>query len=236
MFKGAIWGRQIGNPGLNDIGGHTSADMGSYTELTVAGYPLVTSKSEVVPEVVTIFRETDRRVFTRRVSDRNPLVWGAPDPDNQEFETAIEYSCQAHQAIDRLDVMGFSIRRVRESFEARRQLKLDELESRAKHYVTPDILVRLWNDQKNVLKAVTFDNYADAFAKIIAGGLMPNRFKDHKKEGLDPIIKYILHQNDDLFGFYRDERLLLRLACNLVGSETRVVQGHHGTCWRRVLR
>ena len=198
--------------------------MGSYTKLTVAGYPLVTSKSEVVPEVVTIFRETDRRVFTRRVSDRNPLVWRAPDPDNQEIETAIEYSCPAHQAIDRLDVMGFSIRRVRESFEDRRQLKLDELESRAKHYVTPDILVGLWNDQKNVLKAVTFDNYADAFAKIIAGGLMPNRFKDHKKEGLDPIIKYILHENDDLFGFYRDERLLLRLACNLVGSETRVVQ------------
>ena len=53
---------------------------------------------------------------------------------------------------------------------------------------------------------------------------MPNRFKDHKKEGLDLIIKYILHENDDLFGFYRDERLLLRLACNLVGSETRVVQ------------
>ena len=93
--------------------GHTFADMGSYTELTVAGYPLVTSKSEVVPEVMTIFRETDRRVFTRRVSDRNPLVWGAPDPDNQEIETAIEYSCPAHQAIDRLDVMGFSIRRVR---------------------------------------------------------------------------------------------------------------------------
>ena len=33
--------------------------MGSYTELTVAGYPLVTSKSEVVPEVMTVFREKD---------------------------------------------------------------------------------------------------------------------------------------------------------------------------------
>ena len=28
---------------------------------------------------------------------------------------------------------------------------------------------------------------------------MPNRFRDHEKEGLDPIIKYIL--DDDLFGF-----------------------------------
>jgi len=41
--------------------------MGTYTDLTVANYPLITSKSEVVPEAMTVFRETDRRVFTRRV-------------------------------------------------------------------------------------------------------------------------------------------------------------------------
>ena len=33
--------------------------MGTYTELTVAGYPLITSKSAVVPEVMTVFRESD---------------------------------------------------------------------------------------------------------------------------------------------------------------------------------
>ena len=38
-----------------------------------------------------------------------------------------------------------------------------------------------------------------------------------------PVFKYIL--DDDLFGFRGcDDRLLLRLACNLVGPETRVVQ------------
>ena len=193
--------------------------MGSYTELTVAGYPLITSKGAVIPEVMTVFRETDRRVFTRRVSERNPLVWGTPDPDNQEIETAIEYSCMTHQAIHRLDVMGFSFRRVRESFEAERQLKLDELESRAEDNVTPELLVGLWNEQKNFLKTVTFDDYAHAFGKVITGGLTPNQLKDHKKEGLDPTIKYIL--DDDLCG---DDRLLLRLACDLVGPETRVVQ------------
>jgi hypothetical protein len=50
--------------------------MGTYTELAVAGYPLITSKSAVVAEVMTIFRETDRRVFARNVSERNVLVWG----------------------------------------------------------------------------------------------------------------------------------------------------------------
>jgi hypothetical protein len=44
--------------------------MGSYTHLTVAGYPLFETKSEVVPELMTVFRETDRRMFIRRISDR----------------------------------------------------------------------------------------------------------------------------------------------------------------------
>jgi hypothetical protein len=50
--------------------------MGSYTDLSVDGYPLLQTKSEVVPEAMTIFRETDRRVFTRASVERNELVWG----------------------------------------------------------------------------------------------------------------------------------------------------------------
>ena len=200
--------------------------MGSYTELTVAGYPLISSKSAVIPEVMLVFRETDRRVFPRRVSERNPLVWGAPDPDNKEIETTTEYSCSAREAIDRLDVMGFSLHRVRESYEAGRQQRLDELGSCTKEDGTPGWLVELWNEEKIFLNTVTFDDYANAFAKVIADGLRPDPFRDRKKEGLDPIIKYILEDNDDNpFGFQGgDARLLLRLACNLVGSETRVVQ------------
>lgn len=56
--------------------------MGSYTELSIGGYPLITSKSAVVDEVMTIFRETDRRVFVRHVSERNPLVLGRNEGDD----------------------------------------------------------------------------------------------------------------------------------------------------------
>ena len=64
--------------------------MGTYTELTIADYPIVSSKSAVVPEVMTLFRETNRRVFTRRVAERNVLIGGEPDdPNDQEAETVI---------------------------------------------------------------------------------------------------------------------------------------------------
>jgi len=48
--------------------------MGSYTDLSVGGYPILETKSAVVPEAMTIFRETDKRLFTRKISERNELA------------------------------------------------------------------------------------------------------------------------------------------------------------------
>ena len=104
--------------------------MGTYTELTIADYPLISSKSAVIPEVMTIFRETDRHVFTRRVAERNVLVWGEPDdPNDNETETVIEYSCETGKVIDRLNIMGFTIRRAREDFEVGRTAELNKYAS-----------------------------------------------------------------------------------------------------------
>jgi HEPN/Toprim N-terminal domain 1 len=197
--------------------------MGTYTNLTVAGYPIIESKSAVVPEALTIFRETDRRVFTRRVSERNALVWGEPeDPNDEETETVIEYSCETGKVIDRLNVMGFTLRRVREAFDIGRKSELEKYESWAQEDSDSQWFAEAWN----FLKGLTFDAYATALAKVIADGLRPVPFDDHKKEGLDPVIKYILSENDEyLFGFPgTDVRLLLRLACDLVPANSRVVQ------------
>jgi|GEM_PF-2969301 hypothetical protein len=196
--------------------------MGTYTELTVAEYPLVSSKSEVVPELMTVFRESDRRVFTRRLSDRNPLVWGKPEVgDDQETETAIEYSCETRKVIDRLEVMGFGFRRVRRDFEAGRQFELDKYSAWAE-----DNDSNWFADQWEFMKALTFDGYVRALTTVIANGLRPVPFGDRKKEGLDPAVKYILDDNDDyVLGFIGgDLRLLLRLACEVVEPDTCVVQ------------
>lgn len=195
--------------------------MGSYAELTVAGYPLISSRDAVIPEVMTVFRETDRHVFIRRLTERNVLVWGEPDdPSDDEMETVVEYSSETRNVIDRLNVMGFTLRRVREEFEIGRCSELKKFESWAEEDDDSQWFAENWN----FLKRLTFDDYARAFAKVITDGLVP--FDDHKKKELDPVIKYILGENDEyLFGFLGgDIRLLLRLACELVAENTRVVQ------------
>jgi hypothetical protein len=198
--------------------------MGTYTELMIADYPLISSKSAVIPEVMTIFRETDRHVFTRRVAERNVLVWGEPDdPSDNERETVIEYSCETGKVIDRLNIMGFTIRRVREDFEVGRKAELDKYASWAEDEDHDD---QWFAEDWKFLKGLTFDAYASAFARVLSDGLRPVPFDDHKKKELDPVVKYILGDNEEyLFGFVgSDVRLLLRLACEIVPANSRVVQ------------
>jgi hypothetical protein len=196
--------------------------MGTYTDLTVAGYPLISTKSEVVPEAMTVFRESDRRMFTRRLSERNVLVWGEPDDTNdEETETAIEYSSETGKVIDRLNVMGFTLRRVQMDFEDGLRSELEKFESWAE-----DGNSEWCHDEWDFLKTLTFDKYATSFNEVISHRLRPVPFDDHKKEGLDPTIRYILGENDEyLFGFLGvDVRLLLRLTCEVVTADSRVVQ------------
>ena len=134
--------------------------MGSYTDLTVADYPVVSSKSEVVREVMTIFRESDRRVFKRRIDERNRLVYGDSEPDH-ELEDVIEYSCAASVVIERLNVMGFSINRARREYEEGRRLELQTFEERAEE--SDD---QWFRDEWDTLKALDFDQYSKSLSDV----------------------------------------------------------------------
>jgi hypothetical protein len=194
--------------------------MGTYTHLTIADYPVVYSKSEIVPEAMTVFRETDRQVFTRRLDERNRLVWGEGE-SNDEVEEAIEYSCEAQVAIERLNIMGFSLNRARREYEEGRRFELAEFEERAR-----DGDDQWFRDEWEVLKTLDFERYSQGLAVVLRDGLRPRPFDDHKAAGLEPGVKYILDEPyERTLGFLGgDVRLLLRVICGLVDPGARVVQ------------
>ena len=168
---------------------------------------------------MTIFRETDRHVFTRRVAERNPLVWGEPEcMDDEETEMAIEYVCETSKVVDRLNVMGFTLQRVREEFEIGRQTELEEM----------------GHHDSEFFENLTFDVYAAAFAKIIADRLNPfdqqYPILGHVQieGGSDSLTEYILwsikNPSYGIFRFDKDVRLVIRLACEVAPPNTNVVQ------------
>jgi hypothetical protein len=71
--------------------------VGSMTEFSMGGYPLLETKSYAADEVLAIFRESDKRVFDRKFSERNPMVWGSPSPEDDKLETVILYRSTAEK-------------------------------------------------------------------------------------------------------------------------------------------
>jgi hypothetical protein len=197
--------------------------MGTYTDFSVAGYPLINSKSTVVPEVMTVFRESDKRVFTRRLGDRNPHIWGDAYADEaDEVETATMYVCRTDAVIARLDVMGFTINRARHDFESGRQAKLATYQEWAKDEPGPPWFA----DEAQLIESLSFDTYLGALSQVLSECLRPKPFDDNEKPGLSSAIRYILDDNDDyLFGFFAsDIRCLIRAVCEVVPKLSEVIQ------------
>lgn len=193
--------------------------MGSITDLSIAGYPLAETKNSVIPEVMTIFRESDKRVFARKVSDRNELVWGhLNDPT---IETAIQYACLTSHVRDRLNVMGFTLRRIREDFESLRQEEIEKYTA----WADDDPALDWIGESQLFFERLTFDGYAAALRDVIAQGFRPSRFDNYHEVSLEPLVKYILHDGNYILGFLgSDMRSLLRLACELVDAQSEVIQ------------
>ncbi len=197
--------------------------MGTYTDLSVAGYPLLESKSGVIPEAMTVFRENDRRIYSRRLGDRNPLVWGNPPPDEaDELETATEYACDTAAVMERLGVMGFSLSRARRDFENGRRAEIATYVERTTANAEPPWFA----DRLALLDSLSFDIYLEGLASVMTSGLTPSPFKAHEATGLSHAVRYILDFNDEfLLGFLADDiRCLIRAACEVAPKPSLVVQ------------
>jgi hypothetical protein len=195
--------------------------MGSYTDLTVDGYPILESKSYVVHHMMTLFQESDKRVEVKKISQRNPLIWGevAPDEDDEE-EVEITYRCEVWKVADRLDVMGFTIRRAREEFEAARTSELEKYTAWAEESESD------WcRDEVEYFSGLTFDRYSEALRTVL-GTRIRFRSDEASIPDLDPIVKRIVGDTEEWnLGFLcSDLRSLVRLICELVPRDSEVVQ------------
>lgn len=197
--------------------------MGTYTELSVAGYPLLSSKSAVIDKAVTVFRESDKRTFRRQMGERGPLGRDEPeDLENEDIETAVEYAQSTAGVIDRLEIMGFTLSRAETEFDA---IRLAEYEAYAA-WERDDPDSAQSDPGLGFLRDLTFDAYLAAFKEVMAKGLRPEPFDDRDLPGLSDAVRHILTQNDDfLFGFFaQDVRCLIRVACEVAEKPSEVLQ------------
>lgn len=194
--------------------------MGSYTDLSIDDYPILVTKSFVIPEVMTVFQESDKQVITRKVSERNELVWGKVSPDEDHDEVAVTYNCEVWKAIERLDVMGFTMRRVRKDFE---DVRISEAERYTSWLGDND---DGWcRDDLNYFTSLTYERYVEALRTVLTQRIRPRQFGD-TDTGLDPVVKRIIGDHEGYaFGFLgTDIRSFIRVACEFVPKNSQLVQ------------
>jgi HEPN/Toprim N-terminal domain 1 len=196
--------------------------MGTYSTFSIADYPLIEYKSGVFPIVMTLFRETDKKVFERRLADRNRLVWGdAFLTTVEEVEIVHAYVCSIDAAIDRLEVMGFTLARAQKDYESGRR----DIIAQYREWIEeePDT----WFEEKlKVLESLSFETYLLALKEVVDKGLQRDPFDDINIPGLSEAVRYLLAENDEfLMGFFApDIRCLIRALCHVAQKSGEVVQ------------
>lgn len=194
--------------------------MGSYCQLYIDEYPVFSSKSYVSPAVMTMFREGDKALFQRRFRERNQVEWGHVDPDDDDFETAVEYRAKVKDLRQRLDVIGFSLGRARSEFNEVKSAEIEKLKEWSK-----DDDHSLWEDTIRVLEESSFEDYMSAYKEILGSNIHPVYYLK-ENESASELIKYMLKDNDEFFwGFpCHDFRCFFRVLLEIAPSESEAVQ------------
>ncbi|GGP47127.1 HEPN/Toprim-associated domain-containing protein [Shewanella saliphila] len=195
--------------------------MGSYTELYIDDYPVLSSKSYVDPEVMTLFTESNKKVFTQKVGSRNPLVWGELQDEEECLETAHHYKSSVKNTIERLEVMGYTMAFVKRQFEdsvnERRSFLSDD---------RPDGMPEYYIEEYNFLNSVTIDDFIAGFKELRLSQVPLSSFVELDKFELSKAAKYLASDtNGWMLNFpCTDVRSYIRVYLESCSFDSSVVQ------------
>ena len=159
--------------------------MGSIATLYFSGYPVEDTKNCLNK---WIFNESDKRVFERKVSARDDLMWGEI-ADEGEAETAYVFEATVEAIINRLELRGYTLEACKRDFleSIKEELrKLPELEKYDPEFVKSHRAI--------CVNYGEFEQWLNAFSKIVRDRpkkvfYMSEPVRVHK----DDLINYMLN-------------------------------------------
>jgi hypothetical protein len=167
--------------------------MGSIAELYFSDYPVNETKNYLDQ---WILKESDKRIFQRKLSERNDIVWGVSDED--ELETAYVFESTTATIIKRLEVLGYTLEACKKDFEYRIKEEVGKLKDIEEHDAE---FVK--NQREIYSKFGSFEAWLEAF-KIIATEKVKGIYyfsepeKVHDNELVNYMLKLPSIWNEDL--------------------------------------
>lgn len=193
--------------------------MGSYTSFSVDGYQLLSSKSCVDAVVMTVFTEAEKSIREVRQSGSEGDAHTDGNPAEEYSLTEVSYTVSGSTILDRLEVMGFTLRATRAVFEEGiRGEILDTQESLPVHESIADV----YAEEIRMLQLLTFDVWLESFRSLKRKDL--NSWDLMLKEGelavrdLPPLERFMLSADEFPFWFPPcDVRFLIRAVVEACG-------------------
>lgn len=220
--------------------------MGSFSTLLVENFGLDSTKNAINPEVMTIFQETDRQIYEKKVSDIHHSIPASlldkilnDDTEGitkelEEVTTQIEYIVSVARAKERLNLLGFTLENAKKDFEIGVENEINNLsplaelwekrDSKSKSKIDKDFL-RTFNGKITFLQKTTFEDWINAFKQIFQENIFDLKYFPQNK---NPTIKYILNKQSyeeisTNYPFNADFRYFLRTFLEACSDEDSLV-------------
>lgn len=160
--------------------------MGSYAQITIGGYPIVSTKNYYDR---WYFRKKDRVIRARTKAQRNLLIWCAPEL-HEEQEDEIDYLYVASGSVvrRRLELAGYN----RETLEG-------EFKEHITHWIADLEDISLYDEEWAkeqaklipILKASSLDDWLKSLKIVVDEGITNWNWDQRKNSHSDPLLRLL---------------------------------------------
>lgn len=194
--------------------------MGSYCTLYVAGVDLGSTKNDIDPSVMLLFRASDRIEKILRPGTPQYLAYYAMPEPGADWEagehTQVIYRTTCGVVQDRLDLLGFSAATTRRAFSlaVARELAMLREHAAGEHS-------EFWQEAIAVHEALTLETWLTGLKQIIDDDFFRLDRQSDSFQTLPPLIRHMLAGDTEswLGCPVRDVRHVIRLVLELVPAD-----------------
>ena len=203
--------------------------MGSYATLSLSSLVLGSTKDEIDPGLIWIFRPSDKRTELLDRRKRQQLAKYVEEEFIDEYDesnpfTSVEYRCTAAAARDRLDLKGFTYEVAEANFN-------EELEGDIQHYEENirsgrfSSICHIFEEKLQVMRSLTVRDWLEAFGRIKEERLTREKLGGlPRTDGQLPLLRYMLESFQGFYGFSGvDHRHVVRIALEAASPQEHLI-------------
>ena len=206
--------------------------MSSYAELTLGSLSLGASRNGVDPNLIWLFRPSDKRIerITRR--NREQLAMYIDDEYISEYDELnpfhlVKYRCTASEARDRLNLKGFTYRVADAAFQAGAKHKIQQLNQLRKD-LNHMSSVSTATEELRFLSTVSTRSWIEALSRIQNEALTEGSLdRVPRRDSQLPLLRYMLRTSEAPYGFPGSDNVhyahCIRLAVEAVSPHADLV-------------